>query len=169
MLIQAGSAEGADLGSWVARRSASGPMRPALTFEGQTMTYADLSAAIDQLASALRAGGVRPGVRIGYLGPNHPAFLISLFACVRLGAIFVPLNFRLAGPEIAYIVEDAGLHTLIADADGAAVVDTVSSELDLSRAICLKSVAGWESWDSVLAQHGSVALAAFSRRPPTSP
>lgn len=158
MLSQFGIGEGMDLGSWVSRRSVSGPSRRALTFEGQTMTYGDLDGRIDQLAAELRAGGVRSGGRVGYLGPNHPAFLIALFACARLGAIFVPLNYRLTGSEIAYIVDDAELHTLIADVDAAAVVDTVRSELSLARAISLKPVAGWESWDDVVAQRRSTTV-----------
>lgn len=144
--------EGTDLGSWVARRSAGGPTRSALTFEDQTLTYAELDARIDRLAGQLRAGGVRPGSRVGYLGPNHPAFLITLFACARVGAIFVPMNFRLTGPEIAYILDDAEIHTLVADADCAVVVDTVRAELSLSRGISLKSIPGWEAWDSLMAQ-----------------
>ena len=46
--------------------------------------------------------GIRAGDRVAYLGPNHPTFLETLFATGLLGAVFVPLNSRLAPPELAY-------------------------------------------------------------------
>ena len=61
----------------------------------------------------LRDGGIRAGDRVGYLGFNHPAFLETMFATARLGAIFVPLNFRLTAPELEFIVNDAGCHTMV--------------------------------------------------------
>jgi fatty-acyl-CoA synthase len=86
------------LGSWPARRAAMSPDRPALLFGDQTTTYAQLHDRIARLAVQLRAHGVGPGDRVAYLGPNHPAFVETMFATHLLGAIFVPLNFRLAGP-----------------------------------------------------------------------
>ncbi len=55
-----------------------------------------------RLAQALRALGTGRGDRVAYLGPHHPAFLETLFAAGALGAVFVPLNIRLAAPELAY-------------------------------------------------------------------
>ena len=80
------------LGRMIARRAALTPKVRALTFEGSTWSYADLLEQIDRLATSLRGGGVSAGDRVAYLGFNHPAFLISLFAASRLGAIFVPLK-----------------------------------------------------------------------------
>lgn len=101
------------LGSWPARRARKTPHRTALTHQGRTITYAVLHARVLRLAHALRARGVRRGDRVAYLGPNHPAFLETFFAAGALGAVFVPLNTRLAAPEIAYQVADAGARTLI--------------------------------------------------------
>ena len=93
-----------------ARRSA-GPSPSRRT----TTTYAQLQERIDRAATVLRDGGIRAGDRVGYLGFNHPAFLETMFATARLGAIFVPLNFRLTGPELEFIINDAGCHTMVAD------------------------------------------------------
>ncbi|NEB82517.1 o-succinylbenzoate--CoA ligase [Streptomyces sp. SID14478] len=101
------------LGSWPARRARKTPHRTALIHDGTTLTYAGLHARTTRLAHALRARGVRRGDRIAYLGPNHPSFLEVLFAAGVLGAVFVPLNTRLAGPEIAYQLDDAGATTVI--------------------------------------------------------
>ncbi|MBS3996869.1 MAG: long-chain fatty acid--CoA ligase [Hydrogenophaga sp.] len=124
------------MGQWFTERARRDGGRQALTFEGVTWTYADMLGHIDRMAGALRAGGVQPGTRVGYLGFNHPLFFVALFACSKIGAIFVPLNFRLAGPEFAYIINDAGVHTLLVDADHIPVIDTVREQLTCRRYLC---------------------------------
>ncbi len=123
------------LGSWFGRRADRTPHRAALTFEGVTLTYAEMLARIDRLAGALRAGGVCHGDRVGFIGLNQPAFFETMFAATRLGAIFVPLNFRLTGPELAFIIGDAGVHTLVADELHRDVIDSVRGELPVRRFI----------------------------------
>ena len=117
------------MGQWFTERARRDGGRQALTFEGVTWTYADMLGHIDRMAGALKAGGVQGGTRVGYLGFNHPMFFVTLFACSKIGAIFVPLNFRLAGPEFEYIINDAGVHTLIVDADHIPVIDTLREKL----------------------------------------
>src|ERR1044072_7477378 len=90
------------LGSWPARRARKTPHRTALIHGEQATDYRTLHTRTTRLAHALRARGVRRGDRIAYLGPNHPSYLETLFAAGTLGAVFVPLNTRLAGPEIAF-------------------------------------------------------------------
>jgi fatty-acyl-CoA synthase len=117
------------LGSWFSRRAMQTPQRPALTFEGVTLSFAEMQVRIDRLAAALRGAGVCRGDRIGYLGFNQPAYFELLFAAARLGAIFVPLNFRLTGPELDYIINDAGLHTLVVDGPHQPVIDGIRAAL----------------------------------------
>ena len=62
------------------------------------------------------------GDRVAYLGPNHPAFVETMFATHALGAIFVPLNFRLAAPEVAYMLDDSGATLLVHAPENAEVV-----------------------------------------------
>ncbi|OLE27872.1 MAG: p-hydroxycinnamoyl-CoA synthetase [Catenulispora sp. 13_1_20CM_3_70_7] len=101
------------LGSWPARRARKTPRRTALIHQDLAVSYAELHARTTRLAHALRAAGVRHGDRVAYLGPNHPSFLETLFAAGLLGAIFVPLNTRLAAPEIAYQLADSGAKALL--------------------------------------------------------
>ncbi|MER5346216.1 o-succinylbenzoate--CoA ligase [Streptomyces mirabilis] len=101
------------LGSWPARRARKTPHRTALIHGDTTVSYAELYARTTRLAHALRALGLRRGDRIAYLGPNHPSYLETLFAAGTLGAVFVPLNPRLAGPEIAYQLSDSGAKALV--------------------------------------------------------
>src|SRR4051812_2778508 len=123
------------LGRWLAERAKRTPNRRALTFEGTTWTYRELQERIDGLAAALRSGGVCHGDRVGFIGLNQPAFLETLFAAARLGAIFVPLNFRLTGPEGSFIVNDAGIHTLVVDEPHRPLVESVKAELPVHRFI----------------------------------
>jgi fatty-acyl-CoA synthase len=117
------------LGRWFSDRARRTPHRRALTFEGTTWTYAEMQDRIDRLAGALRGHGVCHGDRVGFLGLNQPAFLVTLFASARLGAIFVPFNFRLTGPELAYVIGDAGIHTLVVDEAHRPIIDGIRSEL----------------------------------------
>ena len=121
------------VGGWFAARAARSPKRRALTFEGVSWTFAEVADRIERLATALRAGGVRHGDRVSFIGFNQPAALETWFACSRLGAIYVPLNFRLAGPELAFIVQDAGVHTLIAGCEQQPGIDEIRPELGVQR------------------------------------
>jgi fatty-acyl-CoA synthase len=101
------------LGSWPARRARKTPHRTALIHGDTSVDYATLYARTTRLAHALRERGVRRGDRVAHLGPNHPSYLETLFAAGTLGAVFVPLNTRLAGPEIAYQLADSGAKALV--------------------------------------------------------
>ncbi|MFE9812772.1 long-chain fatty acid--CoA ligase [Streptomyces sp. NPDC005548] len=101
------------IGSWPARRARKTPHRTALVHGADRITYAALHERTNRLAQALRAAGIRRGDRVAYLGPNHPSFLETLFATGLLGAVFVPLNTRLAAPEIAYQLLDSGARALL--------------------------------------------------------
>ncbi|WP_335981872.1 acyl-CoA synthetase [Streptomyces sp. CA2R106] len=101
------------IGSWPARRARKTPHRTALIHGEHHHSYADLHERTTRLAHALRAAGIRRGDRVAYLGPNHPAYLETLFATGILGAVFVPLNTRLAAAEIAYQLQDSGVRALL--------------------------------------------------------
>lgn len=115
------------LGSWMARRRAIAPEQTALIFDGSSLSYGELSGRTYRLAHGLAGLGVRTGDRVGYLGPNHPAFVETMFACGDLGAIFVPLNYRLAAPEVLYMLSDAGCDVLVHATELAPVVDSIRS------------------------------------------
>lgn len=89
------------------------PDRIALVYEGTEWTYRQLHERATRLAHVLARLGVMHGQRVAYLGPNHPTFLETLFATGQLGAVFVPLNWRLATPELTYILSNSGAEVLI--------------------------------------------------------
>ncbi|MEV2272722.1 acyl-CoA synthetase [Nonomuraea africana] len=115
----------AGVGGWPARRAQMTPGRTAFVFGERSFTYAEVHERTTRLASRLREAGVRAGDRVAYLGPNHPAFAESMFATHVLGGIFVPLNFRLAAPEIEYMLAQSGASVLIYAPECAEVVGAV--------------------------------------------
>ena len=134
------------LGAWFGLRAERSPHRAALTFEGTTWTFAQMLERIDRVAGALRSGGVCHGDRVGFIGLNQPAFFETMFAAARLGAIFVPLNFRLTGAELSFIVGDAGIHSLVADELHRPVIDSVRGELPIRRYIGVGAGAVSSDW-----------------------
>ncbi|MFJ7219051.1 long-chain fatty acid--CoA ligase [Amycolatopsis sp. NPDC098790] len=111
------------LGSWPARRARISPGRTALVQPGRTRTYAGLAERLERLAGALARLGIRPGDRVAYLGVNDVTVFETLFATARLGALFVPLNYRLSPAEIRYMLEDSGASVLVHSPDTDALVD----------------------------------------------
>jgi fatty-acyl-CoA synthase len=101
------------IGSWTARRARKTPHRLAVVHQGTRHTYGQLHDRTTRLAHHLRALGVGRGDRVAFLGPNQPAFLETLFASARLGAVFVPLNTRLAAPELTHCLTDSGASLLV--------------------------------------------------------
>jgi fatty-acyl-CoA synthase len=95
-----------DLSHWIERHARFSPGAAAIRFEGRAISYAELAQRVRGAAGMLAARDVRRGDAVAYLGLNHPAALVLLFACARLGAMFVPLNWRLAPPELARVVAD---------------------------------------------------------------
>jgi fatty-acyl-CoA synthase len=93
----------------------------ALRFEKRTLTYRDLDARVDRLAGALAARGLGAGDRLAVLSPNSVEVWETYLAGVRLGAAVVPVNFRLAVPEVAHILADSAPRVLVVDGSLAAV------------------------------------------------
>jgi fatty-acyl-CoA synthase len=105
------------VGSWIERRARLDPDQLAVVGAGHSLTYAELAGRVRRLAYALTRLGVRRGNRVAWLGPNHPAFLESLFACGLVGAALAPVNHKLAPEQIAAILDDTAARVLIRSAD----------------------------------------------------
>ena len=138
-----------NLARTILKRAELDPASRALVFEETQLDYAGLASRVRRLASALRIGGICVGDRVGYVGLNHPAFLETMLAAQLLGAIFVPLNFRLTGEELRYIINDAGIHTLMADDALRPVIDPVRASLCCTRYI--GSETGGDGWEDLQA------------------
>lgn len=122
------------------------PDAPALRFVGNTMTWADLRRRVAALAGALSGRGVGFGDRVMILMLNRTEFVESVLAANMIGAIAVPLNFRLTPTEIAVLVEDCLAHVMLTEAALAPVAIGVRNIQPLLSVIV---VAGGSSQDSV--------------------
>ncbi|MFE7835855.1 long-chain fatty acid--CoA ligase [Streptomyces sp. NPDC057474] len=118
------------IGSWPRRRARKTPERVAVVHGGSELTYGRLYERVTRLAHVLREDlGVSRGDRVGYLGPNHPAFLETLFAVSALGAVFVPLNTRLSAREFTYMLEDSGATVLVSGPEHEVTAKAVTDQL----------------------------------------
>ena len=124
----------AGLGSWPHRRARMAPKRDAFSYDGVSTTYEEVALRTTKLARRLEELGVGHGDRVSYLGANHPSFAETMFATHQLGAIFVPLNFRLSPAEINYQLADSGARVLI---------HAPSHQVEHERAISLDSYEDW--------------------------
>jgi fatty-acyl-CoA synthase len=119
-----------NLCSLIERNAAFAPGKAAIIFEGETLSYAALRARIDQVARALKAEyGIGRGDRIAILSLNRPDYLVLLYACARLGAMLVPLNWRLAAAEQLFILSDASVKVLVLEQAFAEILPTLKQSL----------------------------------------
>ncbi|WP_337661247.1 fatty acid--CoA ligase [Erythrobacter sp. Alg231-14] len=83
------------------------PDKDAFTFGDETMSFADLDTGSNRVAHALASMGVTKGERVSFLGKNHPLYFEALLGAAKIGAVMTPVNWRLAPPEVAYILDNA--------------------------------------------------------------
>jgi fatty-acyl-CoA synthase len=138
-----------DLSDLIDRNAAFAPDKPAIHFAGATLTYAALAERIAAAARALKSQlGIGRGDRVAILSLNHPDYLVLLYACARLGAMLVPLNWRLAVPEQVFILSDASVKVLVVEKGFAAVIAPLKAALPDVRIVGLDFA---PSFDDLLA------------------
>ncbi|WP_405093180.1 AMP-binding protein [Micromonospora sp. NBC_01392] len=144
----------------VARRARYFPNEVAIRYEGGDLTAAALDNRAARLAAVLAAKGVEPGDRVAYAGLNSAAFLVTLIGTLRLGAIFVPLNFRLAGPELQQILEDGGARVIVAEPGHCQVIAAVAARTALKQFLLVdddpcvpvgETTGPWQPWSGPIA------------------
>ena len=111
------AARGLTLGEQLARQARLNPHLVAYRFGTEQRTFAQMDHRVDLLTAALERRGVVHGSRVAILMHNSLEFVEVFWAAARLGAIAVPINFRLAPAEIAYILQDCGPVVLFVDED----------------------------------------------------
>lgn len=111
-----------NIGLFLTKRARLNPDKPGLVFEGREITYRELNARANRAANGFAEIGVKPGDRVGVLMANSPEFLECFFGLAKIGAIVVPLNWRLTASELAYIAGDAGISALAYGANHAQTV-----------------------------------------------
>lgn len=128
-----------------ARRS---PDKAITVFEGETTTYGEMAERSAALAAGLGERGVGRGSVVGLLSYNCPEFLETIFAANHLGGIAMPINWRLAAPEVRYILEHSEARALVCGASLVELANDATKDLDATLLrVCISDPApdGWTS------------------------
>lgn len=119
------------------------PDREMMVFEGKRLSFIEANERINRLANALTELGVKKGDRIGILQVNCPQYVEAYFASAKLGAIFVPLNFRAKADELSYMIENAEAKVLFVGNRYLDVVENMLPKLtSISSCITIDEKAG---------------------------
>jgi fatty-acyl-CoA synthase len=146
-----------DLSDLIERNAAFTPDKAAIIFEDEILSYAGFNTRIEQTARALNAEfGVSHGDRVAILSLNRPDYLVLLYACARLGAMLVPLNWRLAVAEQMFMLSDASAKVLVLEQAFAEILPALEKSLPDTSIVGLDFVAPRGSaFDALLTQaHG---------------
>jgi fatty-acyl-CoA synthase len=109
------------------------PRKTAVVCGDQRFTYAEFGDRVGRLAGALRGAGLKPGDRVAFLSLNCHRLLEAYFGVLEAGCILLPLNIRLAAPELTYILNDAGPAVLFLEEEFVSLVDSFRRDLHTVR------------------------------------
>jgi fatty-acyl-CoA synthase len=122
------------------------PNKTAVVCRDQRFTYAQFAERAARLAGALRAAGVQAGDRVAFLSMNCHRLLEAYFGVLDAGAVLLPLNYRLAAHELAYILNDAGATKLFLGQDFLGLVDSFRMKLSSVRSCHLLDAMPEAAW-----------------------
>jgi acyl-CoA synthetase (AMP-forming)/AMP-acid ligase II len=127
--------------------------REAVVDGALRLTYAQFFERCDRWSAALQNLGVKPGDRVAYIAPNTHAQLESFYAVPQIGAVLVPINYRLSGDEIAYIISHSGSTVVCAHEDYLDTVDRVRDQIaGVRHLVALEGKRqGWLEYESLVA------------------
>src|SRR5947207_2337178 len=116
------------------------------------LTYAQFLERCDRWSSALQALGIQPGDRVAYIAPNTHAHLEAYYAVPQIGAVLVPINYRLLPDDFAYIINHCGAKIVCAHSDYIAALDGIRDRLPgVEHCVALEgSSNGWIDYESTL-------------------
>lgn len=129
--------------------------------DGQTrLTYGQLFDRCDRWAAGLQRLGVGPGDRVAYLSPNTHANLESFYAVPQIGAVLVPINYRLNAAEVEYIITHSGAKVVCAHADYLEMVDGIRSACpSVEHVVALEGRRdGWHDYGSLVESESAASI-----------
>ena len=126
-----------NIGSYLARRAILNPDREALVCEDVRLTWSECNARANRLCHAVRRLGIGHGDRVGLLALNEPEYLDMFYGLGKIGAILVPINYRLAGPEMQYMLSDSGVKAFVFGPEYVDVVDSFRHDIPAEHFIAL--------------------------------
>ena len=137
----------------VERNTEEFPEKEALIFEDRRITFRGLRERVNALARGLLDLGLGKGDIVAILLYNCLEYIEITFAANKIGAIWLPLNFRLVGEELAYIISDAGAKVLISEADFHETLTNIKDKLPMIKAyigVGEAMPASWKSYNEII-------------------
>ncbi len=130
------------------------PEREAVVDGELRLSYEEFFARCDGWSSALLALGVRQGDRVAYIAPNTHALLESFYSVPQIGAILVPINYRLIADDFAYLINHSGARIVCVHSDYLDATDSIRSQLpNVASFVALEGAkAGWLDYETLLAE-----------------
>ncbi|MFL0355300.1 fatty acid--CoA ligase [Erythrobacter sp. GH1-10] len=102
---------------------------PAFTYGEEVITFAELNEGSNRVAHALTALGIAKGDRVAFLGKNHPLYFEALLGAAKIGAVMTPVNWRLAAPEIAYVLDNCAARIVFIGEGFADMIEKVRGQI----------------------------------------
>src|SRR4030095_15550168 len=130
------------------------PEREAVVDGDLRLTYEQFFKRCDRWSSALLSLGVQQGDRVAYIAPNTHAMLESFYAVPQIGAVLVPINYRLIADDFVYLINHSGAKIVCADCDYLDAVDGIRSQLpNVTSFVALEGAKpGWLDDESLVAE-----------------
>ena len=128
------------------------PEREAVVDGGRRLTYEQFFQRCDRWSNRLQQFGVRPGDRVAYIAPNVSGLLEAFYAVPQVGAVVVPINYRLAASDFEYIINHSGARIVCAAAEHLAAIDGIRASLPSVRQFVALDGAGpgWLDYDDLI-------------------
>ena len=130
-----------NIGEFMRKRALLTPGREGLVCEDVRRTYWELNERANRFANAMLRLGVGRGDRVAVLALNEPEYYDMLFGLGKIAAILVPINYRLAGPEIEFILSDSGARVFVFGKDFADTVDSIRSQIPAKELVAISDEA----------------------------
>ena len=126
-----------NIGEFMTRRAVVSPDREGLVCEQIRRSYKELNERANRFANAMLRLGIGHGDRVAMLALNEPEYYDMLFGLGKVGAILVPVNYRLAPPEIEYILSDSGANVFVFGEGYAETVDSLRSRIPAANLVAI--------------------------------
>ena len=137
------------MADWLNHPAVCDNPNPALQYQDQIVSYGELASRTRRVANALSGLGVKAGDRVAILDKNSHRYLETMLACSLIGAAPVGVNWRLAPPEVAYIIKDTLAPVVLCGEEFAGLIENIRGELTEVRHLIATDFAreGWHSYD----------------------
>ncbi len=131
-----------NIGEFLTKRALLSPDKEGMVCDDQRFTFKQLNERSNRLANFMLGMGIRKGDRVGLLALNVPEYYDMFFGLGKIGAILVPMNYRLAGPEMSYILNDCGAGVFVFGEEYIEIVDSFRKDLPAKDLICIGNPEG---------------------------